>query len=58
MVIDQDRINKFAEATGDHQWIHLDGERTQRELGMPTIAHGFDPVAAGSQIYKSLPSKA
>ena len=41
MVIDQDRINKFAEATGDHQWIHLDGERTQRELGMPTIAHGF-----------------
>ena len=39
----------FAEATGDHQWIHLDAERTQKELGMPTIAHGFDPVlAAGS----------
>ena len=31
----------FAEATGDHQWIHLDAERTQKELGMPTIAHGF-----------------
>ena len=42
MVIDQDRINKFAEATGDHQWIHIDGERTQRELGMPTIAHACD----------------
>jgi acyl dehydratase len=39
--IDQDRINLFAEATGDHQWIHLDGERTQKELGMPTIAHGY-----------------
>ena len=31
----------FAEATGDHQWIRLDAERTQKELGMPTIAHGF-----------------
>ena len=41
MEIDQERINLFADATGDHQWIHLDAERTQRELGMPTIAHGF-----------------
>ncbi|MDR3497802.1 MAG: MaoC family dehydratase [Parvibaculum sp.] len=39
--IDQDRINKFADATGDHQWIHIDPERTKRELGMPTIAHGY-----------------
>ncbi len=39
--IDQDRINKFADATGDHQWIHVDPERTKRELGMPTIAHGY-----------------
>ena len=39
--IDQDRINMFADATGDHQWIHIDPERTQSELGMPTIAHGF-----------------
>ena len=41
MQIDQSRINQFADATGDHQWIHLDAERTQKELGMPTIAHGF-----------------
>ncbi len=41
MVIDQDRINMFADATGDHQWIHVDPERTQRELNMPTIAHGY-----------------
>jgi acyl dehydratase len=39
--IDQDRINQFADATGDHQWIHIDPERTQKELGMPTIAHGY-----------------
>ncbi|WP_422025156.1 MaoC family dehydratase [Pyruvatibacter mobilis] len=39
--IDQDRINLFADATGDHQWIHIDAERTQKELGMPTIAHGY-----------------
>ena len=39
--INQDRINQFADATGDHQWIHIDPERTQKELGMPTIAHGF-----------------
>ena len=39
--IDQDRINDFADATGDHQWIHIDPERTESELGMPTIAHGF-----------------
>lgn len=39
--IDQNRINLFADATGDHQWIHIDPERTQKELGMPTIAHGY-----------------
>jgi acyl dehydratase len=38
----QERINKFAEATGDHQWIHVDVERARREspFGAP-IAHGF-----------------
>ena len=40
--IDQDRVNKFAEATGDHQWIHLDVERAKRELPTKgTIAHGY-----------------
>jgi len=39
--IDQGRINDFADATGDHQWIHIDPDRTNSELGMPTIAHGF-----------------
>ena len=39
--IDQNRINDFADANGDHQWIHIDPERTETELGMPTIADGF-----------------
>jgi len=40
--ITQDRINKFAEATGDEQWIHVDVERAVRESpGGTTIAHGL-----------------
>lgn len=40
--ITQDRINKFAEATGDEQWIHVDTERAARESpGGTTIAHGL-----------------
>ena len=40
LTIDQARVNQFAEATGDHQWIHVDVERATREMGGP-IAHGF-----------------
>jgi len=40
--IDQERINGFAEATNDRQWIHVDAERAQRESPFKTtIAHGF-----------------
>jgi acyl dehydratase len=40
--VTQDRINQFAEATGDHQWIHLDVERAKAESPYgATIAHGF-----------------
>lgn len=38
--ITQDRVNRFADATGDHQWIHVDIERATKELGSP-IAHGY-----------------
>ncbi|MFA7262597.1 MAG: MaoC family dehydratase [Caulobacter sp.] len=38
--ITQERVNQFAEATGDHQWIHVDVERAAREMG-GTIAHGY-----------------
>jgi acyl dehydratase len=42
VLIDQDRINKFADATGDHQWIHVDVERAKTQMpGGKTIAHGY-----------------
>ncbi|MEJ2299679.1 MAG: MaoC family dehydratase [Woeseiaceae bacterium] len=42
IVIDQHRIDQFAEATSDHQWIHVDTERAAREMpGGKTIAHGY-----------------
>ena len=40
LLISQERVNQFAEATGDHQWIHVDVERANREMGGP-IAHGY-----------------
>jgi acyl dehydratase len=42
MLVDQDRINRFAEATDDFQWIHVDTERAKAELPIgTTIAHGY-----------------
>jgi acyl dehydratase len=42
VVVDQAMIDAFAEATGDHQWIHVDAERARREMpGGKTIAHGY-----------------
>ncbi len=41
-VIDQTRIDQFAEATGDYQWIHVDTERAAEEMpDGKTIAHGY-----------------
>lgn len=46
IVVDQKRIDQFAEATGDFQWIHVDKERAKRELpGGKTIAHGYLTLA-------------
>ena len=40
--IEQERIDQFADATGDHQWIHVDVERARRESPYKApIAHGF-----------------
>jgi acyl dehydratase len=51
--ITQDRIDTFADATGDHQWIHVDRERAKAGPFGTTIAHGFltlslIPALAGS----------
>ncbi len=39
--VDQDRVNGFADATGDHQWIHVDPERAKAGPFGTTIGHGF-----------------
>jgi acyl dehydratase len=40
--VTQERIDQFADATGDHQWIHVDVERARRESPFgTTVAHGF-----------------
>jgi acyl dehydratase len=41
LVIEQERINQFADATGDHQWIHVDAERAAAGPFGATIAHGY-----------------
>ncbi|ANQ75851.1 MULTISPECIES: MaoC family dehydratase [Rhodococcus] len=41
MEIEQQRVNQFADATGDHQWIHVDTERAKDGPFGATIAHGF-----------------
>jgi acyl dehydratase len=41
LLIEQDRIDTFADATGDHQWIHVDPERARSGPFGSTIAHGY-----------------
>lgn len=46
VTVDQERIDKFADATGDFQWIHVDRERAAKELpDGKTIAHGYLTLA-------------
>jgi acyl dehydratase len=45
LLIEQSRIDAFAEATGDRQWIHVDGARAARGPFGTTIAHGFLTLA-------------
>jgi acyl dehydratase len=53
--IDQDRVDKFADATGDHQWIHVDEERARNGPFGGTIAHGYLTLSLvpwlGSQVF-------
>lgn len=46
MTVSQDMIQAFADATGDHQWIHVDVERARRETPWQSpVAHGFLTVS-------------
>jgi acyl dehydratase len=51
--VTQERINQFADATEDHQWIHIDRERAERESPYgTTIAHGFLTLSLLSKFLK------
>jgi acyl dehydratase len=53
--ITQDRINRFAEATCDEQWIHVDQERVKKELpGGRTIAHGLLSLSLAPMFIRSV----
>lgn len=56
VTVTQDAIDKFAEATGDHQWIHVDRERAKTSPFGTTVAHGYLTLALAprlmDQIYK------
>ena len=51
ILIDQQRINLFAEATGDHQWIHVDPERAASGPFGTTVAHGFLTLSLLAQMF-------
>ena len=50
MLIDQNRINLFADATSDHQWIHVDVERAANGPFGRTIAHGYLTLSLISEL--------
>jgi acyl dehydratase len=53
VTITQERINLFADATDDHQWIHIDRERCERESPFETpVAHGFLTLSLVSSLFE------
>jgi acyl dehydratase len=55
LTVTQEMIDKFAEATGDHQWIHVDVERAKKEMpGGKTIAHGYLTLSLLPQLAPTL----
>ena len=55
VAITQERVNQFAEATGDFQWVHIDVERANAEspFGGP-IAHGYLTLSLGPMLYPQI----
>lgn len=55
LTITQERINQFAEATIDHQWIHTDPERAKKEGSFgSTIAHGYLTISISPYLWKQI----
>jgi acyl dehydratase len=55
LTIEQERVDQFADATGDHQWIHVDADRAAAGPFGGTIAHGYLTLSLipllGSQVF-------
>ena len=54
--VDQDQINRFADATGDHQFIHVDPERAAQTPFGTTVAHGFLTLSLLPFLQASIPA--
>jgi acyl dehydratase len=54
LLIEQSRIDQFADATGDHQWIHVDPERAKSGPFGGTIAHGYLTLSLVNQFLPML----
>jgi acyl dehydratase len=55
VVVTQEQIERFADATGDDQWIHVDVERAKRELPtQKTIAHGLLTLALAPELIRAV----
>ena len=55
MEVTQERVNQFADATGDHQWIHIDPERAAAESPYgTTIAHGYLTLSLSNMFLPTL----
>ena len=52
--ISQERVNQFAEATGDFQWIHVDVERAKSGPFGGPIAHGYLTLSLGPMLYPTV----
>jgi len=53
MAVSQEMIDQFADATGDHQWIHVDRKRAEQSIFKTTIAHGFLTLSLTSALLRS-----
>ncbi|MDB5828269.1 MAG: putative acyl dehydratase [Variovorax sp.] len=53
IAVTQEQVNQFADATGDHQWIHVDVERAKAGLFGGPIAHGFLTLSMLPKFYES-----
>lgn len=54
LAVDQNRVDSFADATGDHQWIHVDPERARRSPLGGTIAHGNLTLALITPMFETV----